>query len=164
MPDSLQERAEFGLDRETFKTRLGDVGGELVVVKRQLEQGHLPRGQFEPEFKELITLVSDDLPVDVAAAGGAAPAAEVAKVGDTGELTLISDRSGYKVNNQPIFTIRSKTDCNLTLIDVDGNGEGVVIFPNKSSRTTCCLPGRRLSSLVLMHPLSSASGIPEPRR
>ena len=136
----------------------------MVVVKRQLEQGHLPRGQFEPEFKELITLVSDDLPVDVAAAGGAAPAAEVAKVGDTGELTLISDRSGYKVNDQPIFTIRSKTDCNLTLIDVDGNGEGVVIFPNKSSRTTCCLPGRRLSSLVMMHPLSSASGIPELRR
>ncbi len=39
---------------------------ELIAVKRQLEQGHLPRSQFEPEFKELITLVSDDVPVDVA--------------------------------------------------------------------------------------------------
>lgn len=123
--------AEFGLDREAFKARLGDVGGGFIAVKRQLEQGHLPRSQFEPEFKELITLVSDDLPVDLASAAGAAPAAEVAKVGDTGELTLISDRSDYKVNDQPIFTIKSKTDCNVTLIDVDGSGEGVVIFPNK---------------------------------
>lgn len=130
--------AEFGLDREAFKTRLGDVGGEFVAVKRQLEQGHLPRSQFEPQFKELIALVSDDLPVDVAAAGGA----EVAKVGDTGELTLISDRSDYKVNDQPIFTIKSKTDCNLTLIDVDGSGEGVVIFPNKFQQNNLLPAGK----------------------
>ena len=134
--------AEFGLDREAFKTRLGDVGGGFIAVKRQLEQGHLPRSQFEPEFKELITLVSDGLLVDTAAAAGAAPAAEVAKVGDTGELTLISDRTAYKVNDQPIFTIKSKTDCNLTLIDVDGSGEGVVIFPNKFQQNNLLPAGK----------------------
>jgi hypothetical protein len=35
------------------------------------------------------------------------------------------------VNDLPIFTIKSKEDCHLTLINVDGKGEGTVIFPNK---------------------------------
>jgi 3-dehydroquinate synthase class II len=37
----------------------------------------------------------------------------------------------YKVNDLPVFTIKAKEDCHLTLINVDGKGEGTVIFPNK---------------------------------
>ena len=47
------------------------------------------------------------------------------------DLALTSDRSDYKVNDLPVFSIKSKEDCHLTLINVDASGEGTVIFPNK---------------------------------
>jgi hypothetical protein len=122
--------ADFGLERDALKARLSDIGGKFVAVKRQLEQGHLPRGQFEPEFKEMISLVSDNLPIDVGAGEGQAATPQVAKVADTGELTLISDRSDYKVNDLPVFTIKSKTDCHLTLVSVDASGSGTALMPN----------------------------------
>ncbi len=62
------------------------------------------------------------------------------------ELTLISDRSDYKVNDLPMFTIKSKTDCHLTLIDVDGSGEGTVIFPNKFQQNNLLPAGKEASS------------------
>jgi hypothetical protein len=99
---------------------------------RRLEQGVLPREILEAEFKELIVKVSDNEPIDIAAAG------EVAKVGGKSkeethdfDLALTSDKNDYKVNDLPVFTIKSKEDCHLTLINVDASGEGTVIFPNK---------------------------------
>ena len=40
------------------------------------------------------------------------------------DLALISDKSAYKVNDLPVFTIKSKEDCHLTLINVDGKRGG----------------------------------------
>jgi hypothetical protein len=135
--------AEFGLNREDFQARLSDVGGDFVADKNQLKQGHLPRFQFEPEFSKWITLVTDHLPVDVASlAVSGAP--QPAKVADTTDLTLIADRSDYKVNDKPVFTVTSKTDCNLTLIDVDASNEGVVILPNKFQQDNFLPAGKTL--------------------
>ena len=36
-----------------------------------------------------------------------------------------------EVNDLPVFSIKSKEHCHLTLINVDAKGEGTVIFPNK---------------------------------
>jgi hypothetical protein len=76
--------------------------------------------------------VSDNEPIEIS--GGEV----VAKVGGKSkedahdfDLALISDRSDYKVNDLPVFSIKSKENCNLTLINVDASGEGTVIFPNK---------------------------------
>jgi Domain of unknown function (DUF4384) len=124
--------AEYGLAAEAFAKGLSDAGGEAGQIKRRLEQGVLPREILEAEFKELIVKVSDNEPIDIAAAG------EVAKVGGKSkeethdfDLALTSDKNSYKVNDLPVFTIKSKEDCHLTLINVDASGEGTVIFPNK---------------------------------
>jgi hypothetical protein len=124
--------AEYGLAAEVFAQGLADAGGEAGQLKRRLEQGVLPREILEAEFKDLIVKVSDNEPIEIAAA------AEVAKVGGKSkeethdfDLALTSDRSDYKVNDLPVFSIKSKEDCHLTLINVDGKGEGTVIFPNK---------------------------------
>ena len=58
----------------------------------------------------------------------AAPPKEVAR---TFDLSLTSDQSAYKRNDQPVFTVVAKEDCNLTLINVDDKGAGTVLFPNK---------------------------------
>ena len=59
------------------------------------------------------------------------------------DLALISDKSAYKVNDLPVFTIKSKEDCHLTLINVDGNGEGTVIFPNKFQQDNFLPAGKK---------------------
>jgi hypothetical protein len=126
--------AEYGLLAEAFAQGLLDAGGESAQLKRRLEQGVLPREILEADFKEIIVKVSDNEPIEIAAVTGA----EVAKTGGKSkeethdfDLALTSDRSDYKVNDLPVFTIKSKEDCHLTLINVDASGEGTVIFPNK---------------------------------
>jgi hypothetical protein len=125
--------AEYGIAADAFAQGLADAGGESAQLKRRLEQGVLPREILEAEFKDLIVKVSDNEPIDIVAGTEA-----VAKVGGQTkeqthdfDLLLISDRSDYKVNDLPVFTIKSKENCNLTLINVDASGEGTVIFPNK---------------------------------
>ena len=46
-------------------------------------------------------------------------------------ITLVSDKSGYRRNDLPVFTVNASTDCHLTLINVDSSGPATVIFPNK---------------------------------
>src|SRR5262249_23179171 len=46
--------SEFDLTPEAFAERLNNVGGKFVAVKQQLQQGQLPRGQLEPQFKEMV--------------------------------------------------------------------------------------------------------------
>jgi hypothetical protein len=124
--------AEYGLDTEAFAQGLAEAGGEFAQLKRRLEQGVLPREILEAEFKDIIVRVSDNEPIELAAA------ADVARIGGKSkeeahdfDLALTSDRSDYKVNDLPVFSIKSKEDCHLTLINVDASGEGTVIFPNK---------------------------------
>ncbi len=124
--------AEYGLEAQAFGQGLADAGGEFAQLKRRLEQGVLPREILEADFKDIIVKVSDNEPIEIS--GGEV----VAKVGGKSkedahdfDLALISDRSDYKVNDLPVFSIKSKENCNLTLINVDASGEGTVIFPNK---------------------------------
>jgi len=124
--------AEYGLAADAFAQGLSDAGGEAQQLRRRLEQGVLPREILEAEFKDLIVKVSDNEPIDIAAAPGVATVGGKSKEETHDfDLALTSDKSAYKVNDLPIFTIKSKEDCHLTLINVDGKGEGTVIFPNK---------------------------------
>ncbi|MGB3022655.1 MAG: DUF4384 domain-containing protein, partial [Methyloceanibacter sp.] len=137
--------AEFGLAAEALAQGLAAAGGESAQLKRRLEQGVLPREILEAEFKDLIVKVSDNEPIDIAAVAGL----DVAKVGGKTkeeahdfDLALISDKSGYKVNDLPVFTIKSKEDCHLTLINVDASGDGTVIFPNKFQQDNLLTAGK----------------------
>jgi hypothetical protein len=139
--------AEYGLAAEAFAQGLLDAGGESAQLKRRLEQGVLPREILEANFKEIIVQVSDNEPIEIAAAG----AADVAKVGGKSkeethdfDLALTSDRNDYKVNDLPVFSITSKEDCHLTLINVDASGEGTVIFPNKFQQDNLIAAGKEV--------------------
>jgi hypothetical protein len=97
-------------------------------VLRRLEQGLVPRDQFEAIFRQLAPDVTDLEVVKIAATDEKlAPP----KAGRAVDLALSSDKDSYKQGDTPIFTVRSTRDCFLTLTDVDDKGEGTVLFPNK---------------------------------
>ncbi len=125
--------AEYGLTAEALAQGLARAGGEAGRLKRRLEQGVLPREILEAEFGDLVDRVSDNKPILVAALTPTA----VAKTKDESEATfddfdlaLTSDKSAYRVNDLPVFSITSSAPCHLTLINVEADGNGTVIFPN----------------------------------
>ena len=76
---------------------------------------------------------------------------EAAKVGGKSkeethdfDLALTSDKSAYRVNDLPVFTIVSAEDCHLTLISVDGTGEGTRLLPNAFQQDNFLPAGKAL--------------------
>ena len=119
--------AEYDLAVEAFARGLEEAGGEAGQLKRRLEQGVLPREILEAEFKDLMVKVSDNEPIVITAVASA----DVAKVGGKTkeeahdfDLALTADNTEYKVDDRPVFTIKSAEDCNLTLVSIDSKGEG----------------------------------------
>ncbi len=146
--DLRQVAAEFGLTPDQLKKAAGDVGGEARTLVRRLEQqGYVPRDNLEGTFATLVARVTDEEPiVAVAAAAGAQPVAKVGagdnKVEGSKKLTLLADKSAYKVDDLPVFKVQSDTDCALTLINIDGKGTGTVIFPNKYQQDNTLKAGK----------------------
>ena len=136
--DLRQVASEFGLDGDQLKQAAGQVGGDAQTLVRRLEQqGYVPRDNLEGTFVNLVTSLSDDQPIAVAAQSQSEPT-QVAKVnsGDNKAegapgLSLVANKSEYAVNDLPVFTVKTDKKCHLTLINVDGTGTGTVIFPNK---------------------------------
>jgi uncharacterized protein DUF4384 len=137
--------AEYGLAVEAFARGLKEAGGESGQLKRRLEQGVLPREILEAEFKDLIVKVSDNEPIEIAAT------ADVAKVGGKTkeeahdfDLALTSDRTEYKVDDSPVFKIKSAEDCNLTLVSIDSKGNGEPLLPNRFQQDNFLPAGKEL--------------------
>jgi hypothetical protein len=137
--------AEFGLAADALAQGLAAAGGEAAQLKRRLEQGVLPREILEAEFRDLVVNVSDNDPIEIPPAPGVAtPGGQTKEQIHDFDLALISDRSIYKVNDLPIFTIVSSESCHLTLINVDASGKGTVIFPNKFQQDNLLPAGKAL--------------------
>jgi hypothetical protein len=120
--------AEFGMTKDEFKSASGDADRKFKGLIRRLEQGSVPRDQFEATYRSLAKSITDEEEVKVAAVGVKA-AAKPAAVG--AELTLISDRDSYSVGDTPVFTVVSTKDCFLTLSNLDEKGTLTVLLPNK---------------------------------
>lgn len=132
-----QAAAEYGLTEKEFKLNLGAAGNAFFRFKRRLEQGVVPRDTFEGRFPKTVAKVTDDEALDLRKLATKATK-KVAKVGGKSkeqkrdfELSLVSNKSVYKQNDLAVFTVKSAAKCHLTLINVDGKGNGTVIFPNK---------------------------------
>lgn len=130
--------AEFGQDQETFLASLGGAGDPRATrLGRRLDQGLVPRDTFESQFDELVERVSDLQPLDlgdlIATVDDPGAATVDRPVSDRRDfdLALISDSSGYKVNDLPVFTVTSEESCFLTLINIDDKDHATVIYPNQ---------------------------------
>lgn len=125
--------AEFGMTRDEFKDAADDAERRFKALIRRLEQGSVPRDQFETTYRELAKSITDEEEVRVAgsAAGAAKVTAAKPAAGIGAELSLISDRDTYRVGDTPVFTVVSNKDCFLTLSNLDEKGTLTVLLPNK---------------------------------
>lgn len=226
--------AEFGLTVDQIKSATGSTPGAFNLVRR-LEQGIVPRDQFEAEFAKLAGPLGDleilefEAPAaasgqvasaDAAAAAGSSSGSAAAAAGSSGtggaaagsgtssskvadasaagasagasgsaagssagangksasagsaagasgkssasagkvsiakpggddkeatrrfDVALTSDKLTYKQNENAVFTVVSRENCSLTLINVDTAGKGTIIFPNKFQQDNKIVAGK----------------------
>ena len=72
--DVIQAAAELGFNKKSFEVAFDDAGRKFRPLLRRLQQGSLPRDQFENNFRELALAISDLEEVKIIA-----PPANVAK-------------------------------------------------------------------------------------
>lgn len=120
--------AEFGIDAKEFNSSAGDVDQKLRPLVRRLQQGAIPRDQFENFFRDLAEDLTDMKLVDIKTPQ---PKKKLAAAKRVDDLSLTSDKDSYRQGDSPVFTIVSPRDCFLTLTNVDEKGEGTVLLPNK---------------------------------
>ncbi len=123
--------AEFGADKDMFKETLLAAGGAGPLLANRLEQGNVPRDQFEAEFAKLVERVIDATAIiagkRVEIATYTAPQPGSGPV----HVSIVADKAKYGLGDRPVFTVTTNRDCRLTLINVDSHGVGTVIFPNR---------------------------------
>jgi hypothetical protein len=131
--------AELGVDKSKLKSSAVDQ--KFYTLVRRLEQGAVPRDQFELSFRDMAAAMTDQKVVSVAAQRGRD---RLPDTGRTEELSLTSDADFYRPGDGPVFTIASTRDCYLTLTNVDEKGEGTVLLPNRFQQNNLIRAGQPL--------------------
>ncbi len=126
--DIVLAAAEFGLDKQTFLAQAAATDGRFNLMLRRLQQGSVPRDQFELVFRELAAQLPS---LRVVAIPSMSTPLMLARPLANNELSLTSDADIYNQGDGPVFTIAAPRDCYLTLTDVDQKGEGTVLLPNR---------------------------------
>jgi len=123
--------AEFGFDKKSFENASDDAEKKFRPLIRRLQQGTIPRDQFENNYRELALAITDLNALDIP--GGNSPGASpaVAKPNSNEALSLVSDKDVYKLGDTPVFTVIAKKNCFLTLVNLDDKGTATVLLPNK---------------------------------
>lgn len=124
--DIAAAAAELGIDKSKVKSSSADQ--KFYTLVRRLEQGAVPRDQFELAYRDMAVAMTDQKVVRVAGQRAREKLPEAAR---TDELSLTSDADFYRPGDGPVFTITSTRDCYLTLTNVDEKGEGTVLLPNR---------------------------------
>lgn len=156
----IQAAAEFGISADEMKDAMTASGGMGKSIALRLDQGIVPRDQFEPVYGQFVERIIDAEFIPAKQVIGVAELKTyVAPVEANGEvirkivpvasedlkLSLYADKSSYMVNDKPVFTVMSDRDCYLTLVNIDGAGVGTVIFPNKFQQDNKIAGGKDFS-------------------
>ena len=122
--------AEFGYTKEDFEEAAEDAERRFRPLIRRLQQGAIPRDQFENNYREMALSITDQEEVKVAGSGDIS-AAKVARPVSNEGLSLTSDKDVYQVGDTPVFTVLAKRSCFLTLVNLDDKGTATELLPNK---------------------------------
>ncbi|MFC2254279.1 DUF4384 domain-containing protein [Labrys portucalensis] len=139
--------AEYGYPPEEFKQRFIDAGPEAIALMRRLEQGIVPRDQFEQLFLKFVEGATEDRVLDTSKLEGAqavAPPIDKPASGGSFDLQLTSDKSAYNIGDKAVLQVISTRDCNLFVVNVDKMGTGTIIFPNKFQTENAVRAGERV--------------------
>ncbi|WP_284316575.1 DUF4384 domain-containing protein, partial [Labrys miyagiensis] len=139
--------AEYGYTPEEFKEHFIDAGPEAIALMRRLDQGIVPRDQFENLFSKFVEGATEDRLLDTSNLAGAqavAPPVFKPTSGGSFDLQLISDKSEYRQNDAAVLRITATRDCNLFVVNVDKAGTGTIIFPNKFQADNAVAAGQEV--------------------
>ncbi len=139
--------AEYGYPPEEFKERFIDAGPEAIALMRRLEQGIVPRDQFEQLYSKFVEGATEDRVLDTSKLEGAqavAPPIDKPASGGSFDLQLTSDKSAYTIGDKAVLQVVSTRDCNLFVVNVDKMGTGTIIFPNKFQTENAVRAGERV--------------------
>lgn len=139
--------AEYGYDPEAFKLAFVQGGPSAIALMRRLEQGIVPRDQFETLFITFVEAAGDERVIDVSALAGATKVADAItppSAGGTFELRLNADKTVYQRGDAAIFTVEASRDCSLFVVNVSRDNVGTVIFPNSFQTRNAVKAGERV--------------------
>jgi len=126
--------AEYGFDADSFKEHFIDAGPEAIALLHRLEQGIVPRDQFEGLYTKFVEGSTEDRLLDLSSLKGATKVAAPVTPpvpGGAFQLVLTADKTDYSVNDTAVFSASATRDCSLFIVNVAANGDGTIIFPNK---------------------------------
>lgn len=128
--------AELGLSADALRASLMQAPDGQRLSAIRLSQGSLPRSEAMQLYAGLAPLKAPlpDAPETTTVADAASP-----------DLALVADRPSYKVGDLATFTVRSTTDCYLTLISINTAGKATVIYPNDFEQDNMLPAGRALT-------------------
>lgn len=115
---------ELDLDTATLAAALSKGTGNIAALTRRLEQERRPRAEIDQLFAYLKGVGQP--------AGDEAAKAPQAMPATPGRILLDmwADKPRAALGEVISVTVRSNTDCYLTLINVDAGGSATVVFPN----------------------------------
>ncbi len=143
---------EVGVELDEFEQKLTQEGPKAFNTARTMAQRGLSRVVFETKFPVLSRIAGGGQPIRGRIVGRMIgqrstvakprPAAKFR----TGafQLSLVSNKSRYKVGDVLKMGVQTNRECALTLIFANRDGSGIVIFPNKFRSHPIVAVGRDL--------------------
>jgi mono/diheme cytochrome c family protein len=149
--DAASAAAELGIDAAALATLRDKATGGARDVLDRLHSGLVPRSDFEERFAGLTAAVAGT-GAPAGSVAGAVPQVVTTEPSGDLELVLKTDRIAFKTGDLLSVKARVSSNCYLTLISVDRNGRGTVIFPNDFEQNNLIEVGREIQVPSLSAP------------
>lgn len=143
--DASRAAAELGIDLASLKA-LADRGADPAsVLARRLVQGLVARAEIESRANALATAVQRPRVTDASASIQADSTDGAFTPIDPGPgLILYSDKAHYRRGDNLQITVRVASDCHLTVVSIDTQGRGTVLFPSDFDASSLITAGQEL--------------------
>ena len=129
--------AQAGLDRDAFMKTLSETQGPAAALARRLQQGVLPRSDLDRLFALLRGI---DKPQAPQGTGGF-----LREVKSEIGLSVWIDKLVPSAGDLVTIKAEADTDCFLTLISIDAEGKGTVLFPNDFEKDNLIRSGKTIA-------------------
>jgi Domain of unknown function (DUF4384) len=149
--DAASAAAELGIDAAGLAALRDTATGGARDVLDRLHSGLVPRSDFEERFAGLAAAAAGAGVPSGGVAGGLPQVVTTEPSGDL-ELVLKTDKTAFKTGDLLSVKARVSSNCYLTLISVDRNGRGTVIFPNDFEQNNLMEVGREIQVPSLSAP------------
>lgn len=130
--DLVRAAAERGVSPRDLKRTLAETDDHLRVPAQRLIYGALPR-----EAWQRLSSALDGAPADNIQARATQDTGTHASL----DVMLWPDKTFYRPRDLVTFNVRVEKACHLTLIDVDAQGQAIVLFPNDIEQDNLIAPG-----------------------